>query len=215
MPPPLLPPQYGSLGQITDLDVPRLKRITASNIFPQHRVLSDFASLSYIFIDFIDFICYNRCNNLSASTKVSVYYVDGGCSNNGKPNATGIVVGMTEMGIKVFEEHLTPRYPASYGKKRIIEYPTLTSNVCELEAIRLGLKYAVHTEGDVIIITDSVLAKNLVNAEWGTQFPHLAIIAFNVHKELHRLRKKRKIQIQQMPREKNLAGIYIEEKFNM
>jgi len=79
-----------------------------------------------------------------------------------------------------------------------------TNNEGELMAIYLGLDYAKN--GDTIY-SDSQLAVNLVNGIWKARKKHLIPYLRQIKRKL----EDKKVDIIWLPREKNKAGILIED----
>ncbi len=119
------------------------------------------------------------------------YYTDGGTRNNGQfGSQESVVCGVDDEGKILFLEEI--------GDK--------TNNEAELQAI---LQLLQSTEGHITIHCDSQLAVRLVKHQWNTHILRLKLI-LNKIKGLNR-----QFEIKWIPREDNLAGMVIEEKFGL
>jgi len=134
-----------------------------------------------------------------------VYFVDGGCSANGKQDATGMIVATDGDGNIIIEKKLLPE------KMRGIVHKKITSNVAELEAVRFLLRKLKKIKQPVKIVTDSQLVEHWLNYKYGTKYGHLAVIILKCLV----LMSKMDVEIEWQPREKNLAGVYIESRYGI
>jgi ribonuclease HI len=84
----------------------------------------------------------------------------------------------------------------------------LTNNELEYKAIINAVIYAkkIYPKDDVTILSDSKLAVSQINGEWEVHENHLKVYCDNVVK----LIGTKNIIVEWVPREMNLAGVYLE-----
>lgn len=120
------------------------------------------------------------------------YFADAGVRNNGAgPLQSSVIVGADEDGA-LFE-----RYAEGY-----------TNNESELLAIIYTASAAPEKSQ---IFSDSQLAVNLVYGRWQTKYPRLRLLS-HVAKNIIEIKNQ---SLAWRPREANLAGVHIEERYGL
>lgn len=124
--------------------------------------------------------------------KAVVLFTDGGTKNNGQ-------VGKQESIICCVFQHRV-LFLENIGDK--------TNNEAELTAILKALSLT-SPKKFATVFTDSQLAENLINKKWLTDKEHLLVIL----RQIWLL--ERKYEIRWIPREQNIAGHIIEERYGI
>ena len=135
---------------------------------------------------------------------IRIYHTDGGCKSNGSEDAWGIAVATDLEGKIIIEQKII-----KFGRLEKV-----TNNVAELEAVRLLLKKLSKNPFPIEIQTDSELTAHLLNREYSTKYGYLASIVLKFLKIIH-TDFKDQVTISWIPRDKNIAGIYIENKYSL
>jgi ribonuclease HI len=131
---------------------------------------------------------------LDFSQKISIeLYCDAGTKNNGQYGKQETVIVIVDANSKVLREE-------AIGDK--------TNNEGELTAI---IKAANIAPKNSIIHSDSDLAVKLINWQYNTKIDRLKILVYDAISAI----KKKNLKLDWCPREKNLAGIYIEKKYSL
>lgn len=122
-------------------------------------------------------------------------YCDAGTKNNGRPNQRCVIVVTNDNGDILIEKWI--------GNK--------TNNEGELAAIRAACNLIKKGEKNTVISSDSDLSVKLVNLEWFAKKEHLKP---QVYDTIAIVRKKN-VNLLWEPRNKNKAGVYLEEKYSL
>ncbi len=141
-----------------------------------------------------------------------VIYVDAGCRHNGMDDATGIIaIKSDDLLLGVKEYQVLPNI-----KIMRMKFSVVTNNICEVMAVRCALDLITSKDDDVTIVTDSELAHQLVNLQWQCKTPNLAMAVLET---VRQMRKKTDdgfhVFLMWRPRQENLAGVYIEDKYGL
>lgn len=143
-----------------------------------------------------------------------IYYIDGGCSRNGSPDARGIAVATDSKGSPIFDVKLS----TDVGFKKL-KPSIITNNVAEFEAFRRlvyelpSMTFNLKAGDKVTVFSDSEILVKCANAEWTCKQGHLAVILLDTIFQV--LKIDLEIELKWLPREDNLAGIYIENKYKL
>lgn len=121
------------------------------------------------------------------------FYCDAGTKNNGQFGKQETIVVVTDNNGKILIEE-------QIGDK--------TNNEGELNGI---IKAAKIIPKESLLLSDSDLAVKWTNIEYGTKIDRLKSLIYDAIITT----KKKNIRVEWIPREKNLAGHYIEEKYSL
>jgi len=121
------------------------------------------------------------------------FYCDAGVKNNGEFGKQEAVIVVTDGEGKILIEK-------QIGDK--------TNNEGELNGIIEAAKIA---QKGALILSDSDLSIKLIKLDWTTKIDRLKLLTYDAIILL----KKKEIKIEWIPREKNLAGHYIEKKYSL
>lgn len=130
--------------------------------------------------------------------KRELYYIDGGCSGNNQKDVSKRVMTMVVTDDKGF--------PLEIKKKR-----GGSNNIAEFWALKKCLDLAFLDEPEKIkIITDSRNNLAWFKGHIGKKINDREAV-FDLYYEIKSYKRIMDIDLEQVPREKNLAGVYLEE----